>query len=70
MDLNKPLNLPIKGEGIPKIPYPTDKNWNGLTLPWMAFGYGISLTPLQVLTFYNAVANNGIMIKPKFIKQI
>ena len=70
MDLNKKLNLPIKGEGIPKIPYPTDKNWNGLTLPWMAFGYGVSLTPLQVLTFYNAVANNGVMVKPKFIKQI
>ena len=70
MDLNKPLNIPIKGEGIPKIPYPTDKNWNGLTLPWMAFGYGVSLTPLQVLTFYNAVANNGVMVKPKFIRQI
>ena len=70
MGLNKTLNLPIKGEGIPKIPYPTDKNWNGLTLPWMAFGYGVSLTPLQVLTFYNAVANNGVMVKPKFIKQI
>ena len=70
MGLNKTLNLPIKGEGIPKIPYPSDKNWNGLTLPWMAFGYGVSLTPLQVLTFYNAVANNGVMVKPKFIKQI
>ena len=70
MDLNKPLNLPIKGEGIPKIPYPTDNNWNGLTLPWMAFGYGISLTPLQVLTFYNAVANDGVMVKPKFVSQI
>ena len=70
MDLNKPLNLPIKGEGLPIIPYPTDKNWNGLTLPWMAFGYGVSLTPLQVLAFYNAVANNGVMVKPKFIKKI
>ena len=70
MGLNKTLNLPIKGEGIPKIPYPTDKNWNGLTLPWMAFGYGVSLTPLQVLTFYNAVANNGVMVKPKLIKKI
>ena len=70
MGLNKPLALPIKGEGKPKIPYPTDKNWNGLTLPWMAFGYGVSLTPIHVLTFYNAVANDGIMIKPKFIKEI
>ena len=70
MDLNKPLNLPIKGEGLPIIPYPTDKNWNGLTLPWMAFGYGVSLTPLQVLAFYNAVANNGVMVKPKFIQKI
>ncbi|MBK79143.1 MAG: penicillin-binding protein [Flavobacteriaceae bacterium] len=70
MDLNKLLKLPIKGEGKPKIPYPTDSSWNGLSLPWMAFGYGVSLTPLQILTFYNAVANDGVMVKPKFIKKI
>ena len=36
----------------------------------MAFGYGISLTPLQTLTFYNAIANNGVMVKPRFINQV
>ena len=71
MGLNKPLGLPIKGEGLPKIPYPDDKKeWDGLDLPWMAYGYGVSLTPLQTLTFYNAIANEGIMIKPKFIDKI
>ena len=71
MRLNKPLGLPIKGEGLPKIPYPDDKKeWDGLDLPWMAYGYGVSLTPLQTLTFYNAIANGGIMIKPKFIDKI
>ena len=39
-------------------------------LPWMAYGYGISLTPLQTLTFYNAVANGGEMVKPRFINEI
>ncbi len=70
MGLNKPLGLPIKGEGDPKFPYPGDKNWYGTTLPWMAFGYGVSLTPLQTLTFYNAIANNGEMVKPQFIKEV
>jgi cell division protein FtsI (penicillin-binding protein 3) len=70
MGLNKPLGLAIKGEALPKIPYPTDKEWNGLTLPWMAYGYGISMTPLQTLTFYNAIANEGEMVKPRFIREI
>ena len=68
--LNKPLGLPIKGEGIPKIPQPGDKNWSAISLPWMAFGYGVSITPLQTLTFYNSVANNGEMVKPQFVSEI
>jgi len=70
MGLNKPLGISIKGEANPKIPYPTDSSWDGLDLPWMAYGYGVSLTPLQTLTFYNAIANGGEMVKPKFLKQI
>jgi cell division protein FtsI (penicillin-binding protein 3) len=68
--LNKPLGLSIQGEGIPKVPQPTDKSWSNLSLPWMAFGYGVSITPLQTLTFYNAVANNGEMVKPQFVSEI
>ena len=70
MKIDQKINIDIKGEGKPKIPHPSDKNWNGLSLPWMAFGYGVSMTPLQTLTFYNAVANNGEMVKPSFIKSI
>jgi cell division protein FtsI (penicillin-binding protein 3) len=68
--LNKPLGLPIKGEGIPYIPQPGDKNWSAISLPWMAFGYGVSITPLQTLTYYNSVANNGVMVKPQFVSEI
>ena len=70
MGLNKRLGLSIRGEAIPKIPYPTDSGWDGLNLPWMAYGYGVAITPLQTLTFYNAVANNGVMLKPMFIDKI
>ncbi len=71
MSIGKKLGLSIKGEGNPIIPNPDDKdNWNGLSLPWMAYGYGVSFTPLQTLTFYNAIANNGEMVKPQFIKEI
>ena len=68
--LNKPLGLPFEGEGKPFIPEPNDKTWSAISLPWMAFGYGVSVTPLQTLTLYNAVANNGEMIKPIFVKEI
>ncbi len=68
--LNKRLGLPFKGEGYPIVPQPTDKNWSNLSLPWMAFGYGVSITPLQTLTYYNSVANNGVMVKPQFITEI
>ena len=70
MGLNKNLALPIRGEGVPKIPYPTDTDWDGLDLPWMAYGYGVSLTPLQTLTFYNAIANQGEMVQPRFLTEI
>ncbi len=70
LGLNKPLGLPFKGEGLPFIPQPGTNKWNGNSLPWMAFGYGVSLTPLQTLTLYNAVANNGEMVKPQFVSEI
>lgn len=70
MGLNKPLGLPFKGEGIPRIPQPSDANWSAISLPWMAFGYGVSVTPLQTLTLYNAIANNGEMVKPLFVSEI
>ncbi len=69
--LTKKLGVPIKGEGRPYIRTPKDKkNWYKTSLEWMAWGYGVSLTPLQTLTFYNAVANDGVMVKPKFIKEL
>ena len=71
MMVGQKIGLPIKGEGQPKIPNPKDKeSWNGLSLPWMAYGYGVSFTPLQTLTFYNAIANNGEMVRPRFVKEI
>lgn len=68
--LHKPLGLPIKGEGRAYIPYPGTSGWSGTSLPWMAFGYGLSVTPLQTLTMYNAVANNGVMVKPIFVSEV
>lgn len=70
MGLNKPLGLPFQGEGKPKIPHPSDKSWSAISLPWMAFGYGVAVTPLQTLTLYNAIANNGEMVKPQFVSEI
>jgi cell division protein FtsI (penicillin-binding protein 3) len=70
MGLNKPLGLCLKGEGIPFVPQPNTPKWNGISLPWMAFGYGVEVTPMHTLTLYNAIANNGQMIKPQFVSEI
>ena len=68
--LDKPLGLQFIGEGKPKIPQPGTSDWSGIALPWMAYGYGVSVTPLQTLALYNAIANDGKMIKPFFVKEI
>jgi cell division protein FtsI (penicillin-binding protein 3) len=70
MNLNQKLNLQIKGEGEPLIRYPGDKLWSGLSLPMMSHGYEVQMTPLQILTFYNAVANDGRMMRPRFVTEI
>ncbi|MDR0765709.1 MAG: transpeptidase family protein [Odoribacteraceae bacterium] len=70
MQLNKKLDVEITGEGVPLIRYPTDKEWSGNTLPWMSIGYEVMLTPMQVLAFYNALANDGKRVKPRFVKEI
>lgn len=67
---NQTLGLDLKGEPASYIPVPGDRNWSKIALPWMAYGYGILVTPLQTLTLYNAVANNGEMVKPHFVKEI
>jgi cell division protein FtsI (penicillin-binding protein 3) len=70
MNLNKRLGIEVAGEGMPLIKSTDDASWSGVTLPWMSIGYESHLTPLQILTFYNAVANDGKMVKPMFVKQI
>lgn len=70
MMINKPLGLQIKGEGKPVIRAPGDKLWSGISLPMMSHGYEVQMTPLQILTFYNAVANGGRMVKPRFVTEV
>ncbi len=70
MGLQRKTGIKIKGEKAPSIPTPKDKNWSGLSLPWMIFGYEVSFTPLQMLAFYNAIANNGVLVKPQIVTSI
>ncbi|MDF2447652.1 MAG: Peptidoglycan glycosyltransferase [Bacteroidota bacterium] len=68
--LNQKLGLAIPGEANPLIKEPKSKDWSGLTLPQMAYGYESLITPLQTLALYNAIANDGKMVKPRFEKEI
>ncbi len=70
MHLNEPVGIEIRGEGKPLIRYPGDDYWSGISLPMMSHGYEVRMTPLQILTFYNAVANDGKMVKPRIVEGI
>lgn len=65
-----PLDLPFVGKGEPRVPHPGDKNryWSKPDLPWMSIGYVTMLPPISTLTFYNAIANGGCMVKPRFVQ--
>ncbi len=68
--LHQQTGIEIKGEGDPFIKEAFGEKWSGLTLPWMSIGYELELTPIQLLTFYNAVANDGRMMKPYLVTEI
>lgn len=70
--LDLPTNIELGGEDAPIIKNPVDpkSEWSGTTLPWMSIGYELLITPLQLLTFYNAVANDGRMMKPYIVQRI
>lgn len=70
MGLNNKLGIEIKGEPQPFIKSTDDPEWSKLSLPWMAVGYEMRITPLQILSFYNAVANDGSYVKPLFVKAV
>lgn len=67
MSIDQPLHLQIPGEGTPNIKGPKEKYFAKTTLPWMSIGYEVQLPPINILTFYNAIANNGTMVRPRFV---
>lgn len=71
MGFNKSLNLEIPGAGRPRIPHPNDKRyWAKTDLPWMSIGYVTQVPPIYTLAFYNAIANNGKLMRPYFVRSI
>jgi len=72
MHLQEPTGIELDGEGAPMIKDPSKKEdrWSGTTLPYMSTGYECRMTPLQILRLYNAVANDGKMMKPYIVSQI
>ncbi len=70
LGLNRKTGIEIMGEGEPFIKSPSHSDWSGVSLPMIAMGYELTLTPLQILTFYNAIANDGKEIKPRLVSEI
>ena len=70
LQLNRPSGIDLIGESRPSIPRPGDKFWSNVSLPWMGFGYSVAISPLQTLMVYNAVANQGKMMRPYLVNAI
>ena len=76
LGLNKRIGTGIAGEAQPLIKHPNDKTkdgrkiWSNVSLPWMSIGYEVNVTPLQLITLYNAIANGGRMMKPQFVTEV
>jgi cell division protein FtsI (penicillin-binding protein 3) len=72
LNLNVPTGIELDGEANPIVKEPNNREmgWSGTTLPWMSIGYEVAITPLQIVTLYNAVANNGEMMRPYLVKEI
>jgi len=70
LGINNPTGIELKGEGTPQIKNTKSRSWSKVSLPWMSIGYEVAVTPLQTLTLYNAVANNGCKVRPMIIKEI
>ncbi len=73
MGLDKNLGVQIPGGQTPVVKHPSDKSrggWDGMTLTMMSYGYALRITPLHTLSLYNAVANNGTMMRPLLVKEV
>ncbi|MCF8231789.1 MAG: transpeptidase family protein [Bacteroidales bacterium] len=68
--LHQKVGIGIRGEAQPFINHPDNRQWSAVSLPWTSIGYEVKLTPLQILTFYNAIANDGRMMQPRLVKEI
>jgi cell division protein FtsI (penicillin-binding protein 3) len=68
--LDQPTGIDLLGESSPIVKHPGSRTWSATTLPWMAFGYEVLVSPLQTLMLYNAVANNGRMMKPYLVSAV
>ncbi len=68
--LDKPTGFQLKGEPAPLIKNSQSKTFSGTTIPWMSIGYESRITPMQMLSFYNAVANGGYWVQPLLVKEI
>lgn len=70
LQLGTNLEIPFTNANNQIIPQPNSSQWSAISLPWMSFGYGLTLSPIQILTYYNGIANGGEVVKPLFLSEI
>lgn len=70
MGVSEKLDIVLEGEAVPYMENPDSRTWSGLSLPSLAIGYSVKMTPLQILSFYNAIANNGQRMRPCFVTAV
>lgn len=68
--LTDPIDFQLQGSAVPHVKSPDSTSWSGISLPWMSIGYEVEISPLQILAFYNAIANDGYYVKPRIVTDI
>lgn len=68
--ISSKTSIDLRGEAIPVLKNTDDQSWSGTSLPWMSIGYEVSIAPIQLLNFYNTIANNGVMMKPYVVESV
>ena len=70
LGVSNKLDFELLGEAEPWIKNRSDKSWSGVSLPWISYGYELEMSALQILALYNAVANNGELVKPYLVDRV
>ena len=64
------IEISLPNANTPILPDPESPKWSAISLPWLSMGYEVRVPPIYTLNFYNAIANNGVMVRPYIVEKV